>query len=288
MTRRLLAAAWVGLGVAVVPQTTDAQSWRTLTASRQVHGESRLEVDIEFASGTLRIQPGARESLFRVDAKYDEDRFESSTSFDPRTARLSITVQPDELDGDLDLDDDSPQYLDLALSPAVPVSLDLKFGAAKSAIELGGLAVDRVAVKTGASETAIGFERPNRIACEELSVAVGAAEFTVYGIGNSRCRHVKLAGGAGDVTLDFTGAWPVGFQAEAEIIMGFGGLTLRIPENVGVELTMNRLFASFEHDGFEKRGSHWVSANFDDAQAVLRLQVRAILGDVSVDWVERR
>jgi len=288
MNARLLAAACAALGVAVLPQTIHAQSWRTLTTSRQVRGESLLEVEVEFASGTLRIQPGARESLFRIDAKYDEDNFVSSTSFDQRNARLSITIKPDELDGDINLDDDSPQYLDLALSPAVPVSLDLKFGAAKSAIELGGLAVHRVEVKTGASETTIGFERPNQIACEELSVAVGAAEFTMYGIGNSRCRHVKLAGGAGDVTLDFTGAWPAGFQAEAEVIMGFGGLTLRIPENVGVELTMNRLFASFENEGFEKRGSHWVSANFDDAQAILRLQVRAILGDVSVDWVERR
>jgi len=288
MSARLLAAACIVCGCATLPQTLDAQSWRTLTTSRQVRGEALLEVEVEFASGTLRLQPGARGSLFRIDAKYDEETFESSTSYDPQGSHLSVKITPDDFDGDIDLDDDSPQFLDLALSPEVPVALDLKFGVAKSVIELGGLAVRRVEVKTGASETSIGFERPNRVACEELSVAVGAAKLTVYGIGNSRCEHVKLAGGAGDVTLDFTGTWPAGFQPEAEVMMGFGSLTLRIPENVGVELTMSRLFASFEDEGFEKRGSRWVSANYDDARATLKLQVRAILGDVSVDWVAGR
>jgi hypothetical protein len=288
MSQRFLTAACVALALAAHPQTTHAQSWRTLTTSRQVRGEAHLEIEVEFASGTLRIGPGSRESLFRLDAKYDADHFESNTSFDPRESRLSVTIKPDEFDGDIDLDDDSPQYLDLALSPAVPVALDLKFGAARSTIELGGLAVLRAEVKTGASETSIGFGSPNHVRCEEMSIAVGAAELTVYGIGNSRCEHVKLAGGAGDITLDFTGAWLSGFQTDAEVTMGFGGLTLRIPENVGVELTMNRLFASFEDEGFEKRGSHWVSANYDDAQAILSLKVRAILGDVSVDWVESR
>jgi hypothetical protein len=266
----------------------DAQSWRTFTTSRQVRGESQLDVEIEFVSGTLRIHPGVRGSLFRIDAKYNEEMFESSTSYDPRGSRLSVKITPDDFDGAIDLDDDSPQYLDLALSPAVPVALDLKFGATKSEIELGGLAVHRAEVKTGASETSIGFERPNRVPCSELSIAVGAAELTVHGIGNSRCEHVKLTGGAGDVTLDFTGSWPMGSRTEADVTMGFGSLTLRIPQNVGVELTMSRLFASFEDEGFEKRGSHWVSANYDDAHATLRLHVRAILGDVSVDWVVGR
>lgn len=279
----------MALVLAASTDSADAQVWRTLSTSRQVRGESQLDVEVEFTSGTLRLFPGVRERLYRVEARYDEEIFESSTSYDPRDSHLEIKVTPRDHDGvDLDLDDDSPQFLDLALTPAIPLSLDLKFGAARSQIELGGLAVHRAVVKTGASSGRIGFDSPNRITCEELEVAVGAAELTVYGLGHARCEQVKLAGGAGDVTLDFTGSWPGGFLTEAEIIMGLGGLRLRIPENVGVQLSMNRLFASFEKQGFEKRGSHWVSENYDDATAILELRVRAFLGDIAVDWVPAR
>ncbi len=286
------AVLWVGAYVALVlaasPDLADAQVWRTISGSRQVRGESRLDVEIEFASGTLRLHPGVRETLFRVEARYDEQTFESSTSYDPRDAHLAVKVTPGDHGRNLDLDDDSPQYLDLALSPAVPLSLDFKFGVARSEIELGGLAVHRAVVKTGASSGRIGFDTPNRITCEEFEVAVGAAELTVYGLGHARCEQVKVAGGAGDVTLDFTGSWLAGALTEADITMGFGSLTLRIPEDVGVELTMNRLFASVEKQGFVKHGSRWVSENFDDATATLELRLRAFLGDIAVDWVSAR
>ncbi|MGD8727520.1 MAG: LiaF-related protein [Gemmatimonadales bacterium] len=280
-------AVCIGIALAVTPQFANGQSWQTLSTSRQVRGESQLLVEVEFASGTLRLRPGRSESLFRIATRYDEDWFDFATDYDPRAASLRVKLAPEDLD-DIELDDDSPQYLDLELSPTVPVSLDLKFGAAKSTIDLGGLALHRADIKTGASEAHIGFERSNRVRCEELSVAVGAAELIVTGIGNARCQRVKLAGGAGDVTLDFTGDWDPGTHTEAEVTMGFGGLTLRIPEDVGVELTMNRLFASVETTGFEKRGSHLVSTNYDDARATVKLHVRAILGDVSVDWLAAR
>jgi hypothetical protein len=286
MNRRLLAPAIViGLGLAVGASTAVAQSWREITSSRVVRGEAHLDVAVEFASGTFRLHPGSQNQLYRIDAMYDEDSFESTTRFDAGATQLQIGITPRDLREGPKIDDESPQYLDVALSTAVPLSLDLKFGAAQSAIELGGLSIRRVNIKTGATSSSIGFDRANQIACEALEIAVGAAELVAEGLGYARCQTIKLAGGAGEVTLDFTGRWDDTFVTSAEIMMGLGVLNLRIPEDVGVELRMSRLFASFDRERFEKRGANWVSTNYDQARATLQLHIRAVLGEVNVEWI---
>ncbi len=286
MNRRVLVTVVVaGLGLAITSSTALAQSWREITSSRLVRGEAQLDIEVEFASGTFRLHPGSRNQLYRIDALYDEESFESTTRFDPKAADLHIGITPHDLRDGVELDDESPQYLDVALSPAVALSLDLKFGVAQSVIALGGLSVHQLHVKTGASNSSIGFDQANRVVCEKLEIAVGAAELVAEGLGYARCRTFKLAGGAGEVTLDFTGRWDDAFVTTAEITMGLGVLNLRIPEDVGVELRMSRLFASFDSERFEKRGSNWVSTNFDQARATLKLHIRAVLGEINVDWV---
>jgi len=73
----------------------------------------------------------------------------------------------------------------------------------------------------------------------------------------------------------------------AKINLGLGGLSLRFPEDLGVSITLNRFLASFDRTGFEKRGSTYVSAGFDDARTRLTIDLRAIVGDVGVEWVGR-
>ncbi len=274
-----------GIALCLSSQAALAQSWRNVSTSRQLREEERLTVEVEFASGTFHLGPGTTASLYRIRATYDEDRFESETTYDQRSSHIFAKVTPHDGHGDLDMDADSPQLLDIALSPAVPITLDLKIGAATSSIELGGLAVRRASFKTGASESRIAFGSPNRVACEEFEIAMGAAELTVSGLGSARCERLKVAGGAGDLTLDFTGTWEPGTALDSDVTMGFGSLTLRVPEDIAVELTMSRLFASVEREGFIKRGDRWLSPNRDGAVATLRLHIRAILGDVAFDWV---
>ncbi|HEV2129484.1 MAG TPA: hypothetical protein VGR27_00185 [Longimicrobiaceae bacterium] len=47
---QLLAAAGLSLAAPV-----EAQSWRTLTSTRQLQGEKELDVQVSYAAGTLEI-----------------------------------------------------------------------------------------------------------------------------------------------------------------------------------------------------------------------------------------
>ncbi len=271
--------------VAILPTSISAQSWRTATSTRQVRGEERVDVSVQFTAGTFRLHPGNPASLYRTDVRYDQDRFAAETRYDATRGQLVVKLTPGEHLRDVRHEGDSPQYLDLALSPVVPADLTLEFGIANADLELGGLSLRQLALKTGASESIVRFSEVNRIECRQLDIAVGAAELAVEGLGNSRCREISVAGGAGSLVVDFTGAWIEGPASEAEIMVGLGSLTLRLPEDLGVEVRMTRFLASFAKEGFERRGSRYVSPNYDQARAHVRMHIKAALGDINVEWV---
>lgn len=280
--------AALALALAVVPATGTAQTWRSATATRQVRGEERLDVKVHFAAGTFRLRPGGPGSLYRTDVRYDQDRFAAETRYDPARGHLTVSVTPADKLRDFQFESDSPQYLDLALSPVVPTDLALEFGIAKADLELGDLSLRQISLKTGASDNVVRFSGVNRVECRQMEIAVGAAELVVEGLGNARCREISLAGGAGSIVLDFTGAWTDAFRSNAEVVVGLGSLTLRLPEDLGVEVRMTRFLASFAKEGFERRGSHYVSPNYDRARAHVQLHVKAALGDIDVEWVPTR
>lgn len=262
-----------------------AQDWRSISASRQVRGETLLAVEIDFASGTVSLSPGRRETLYQADVEYDEEFFNARHEYDAERGRLHVGVTPDEIRGGIELDEDAPQFIDLRLTTAVPVDLDLEFGAARAELELGGLHLLRAAIKTGASRSRIAFDTPNPQPCERFEVIVGGAEFLMEGLGNARCERVSLTGGAGEMVADFTGAWPEGTHTYARIRLGVGSLTLRLPENVGVMVDVTRIFASFDDAGFERRGSRYVSPNYDRAAATLEIDIDTALSSIAVEWV---
>lgn len=277
--------AVVGLGLCIAAGGAEAQTWRSGTASRQVHGEQRLQVQVELAAGTFRLGAGSPETLYRSNVRYDADLFGSKTTFDATRSRLDIDLKPNGEDGDFDLGDRPEQHLDLRLSPAVPTVLDLRFGAATADLDLGGLAVESATLQTGASQSVIAFSVPNRITCHRFELEVGAAEIDVTGLGNSRCEHLAVTGGVGEVRLDFTGSWQEPSVTDVEVTIGLGTLTLRFPEGLGVAIDVDRFLASFEDRGFVRRGSRYVSAGFDGAGAKLEIHLKAVFGDVNVEWI---
>lgn len=280
MSGRAVAAALLSVGLAL-PQPAAAQSYRTLTLARQLQGEDDLRVEVEFAAGRLALAPGNASALYRARVVYDEDRVTPVTSYDARSRRLHIEVGKGRLaDGEW-----KGHELDLALSPAVPIRLDVAFGAAQAALDLGGLAVTRAAFRTGASETTVDFSQPNRATCERLEIKAGAAKLDVRGLGNSRCRRIEVAGGVGQLTLDFTGEWNADAPMRASVKLGLGDLTLRLPAEVGVSVDLTRLLVGFERPGLTKRGSRYYSENYDSASARLYLDIDAAFGDIKVEWV---
>jgi hypothetical protein len=261
-----------------------AQTWRTLTSARQRHGETQLTVSVNYAVGEFRLAAGTAGTLYRMDLRYDEDRFTPLREYDAQAARLLLGVRG--RGNHVDLADrkrgEPVPSLDLQLAPDIPLALELDLGAVRSQVDLGGLALRSVRYRTGASETTLRFSRPNPEPCSALTLEAGAAAFHAWALGNANCRSVRFEGGVGDVTLDFSGTWQDTMRADLNVAIGT--LTLMLPRDAGVAIRLSRFLASFDRSGFEKRGDTYYTAGYESARRRLVLDVTAAFGGVNVVW----
>jgi hypothetical protein len=129
---------------------------------------------------------------------------------------------------------------------------------------------------------AVSFSKPNPGTCRSASISSGAGEVTVEQAGNSGCPRWEVHGGVGSMTLDLGGAWPA--DAQLQLNMAVGGVTLQAPSGLGLRVTMNGFLAGFDAKGFTKSGRTYTSAGYEKAARKLEVQVSSALGGVSVVW----
>ena len=256
---------------------------RPFSTFRQLHGETRLNARLEYGSGNLRLQPGEPRELYRMSLSYDEDRFLPVSDFDSPagTVRLGLKARGE---GGVRVVSGSQlrQAALVSLSPRVELTLDLSLGAVDADLELGGLRLSELDVKTGASQTTVRFSRPNTMRCRSATFSAGAAEVSIIGLGNSRCEEIVFEGGVGKVLLDFSGA--ATSNARAAVKMAVGGITLRLSRATGVRITMDKFLSSFGAAGLVRRDGAFVSPNYDKASRKLDIELMTAMGGIDVEW----
>jgi hypothetical protein len=257
-----------------------AQSWRDYSASRLKADDSELEVKVEYGAGELEILAAQDANvLYRMDLRYDEDRFEPVAEFEP--GRLELGVE--SVRRNIDIRGKSEGSMTLVLGRDVPMDLDLEFGAVKADIDLGGLALTRLSLETGASQSRVAVSEPNPERLARASMSVGAADFRAIGLGNLNAERIELDAGVGDVVLDFSGQWAR--DAEVSVDMGLGALELRFPRGLGVHLRKDGFLASLDSEGLIKRGDDYYSPDWDRASHRVTVEIDAAFGSIDVVWV---
>ncbi|MBI4503446.1 MAG: hypothetical protein HY700_20090 [Gemmatimonadetes bacterium] len=262
----------------------DAQSFRTLSTTRQRRGEKTLTVNVEFAAGKFRMLREAGGALYRSRITYNEARFRPVADYDDGDLSLGLKTLSAKSNMSRRSHEYERQTMDFSISPEVPARLNLQFVAGEAELELGGLNLTRAEIKTGASQSRVSFSVPTVGVCESLSFQVGAAEFRGEQLGNARCRNFELLGGIGDLTLDFTGDWGPLTAVNGDIKVGMGTLRLELPRDVGVQIDVSRVLSSFDQSGFVKRGNGYYSSNWQSAKNRLHLDLTTALGSIEVGW----
>jgi hypothetical protein len=261
-----------------LPASAAAQDWRTVTYLRQTAGEDRLRVEVEYGAGHFQVEPAGPETLYRANLRYDAEVFRPVSSY--RSGQLRLGVDGGNIRGR----NLKSGHLQLRLGPTVPLDLILKFGATEANIELGGLRIHSARISTGASKTDLRISQANPDVCRFIELEVGAAQFSATGLANLHAERLKLSGGVGEVVLDFTGDWRT--DMTADINMGLGALTLRVPRGVGVRVHKEGLFAGFDSQGLVKRGDAYFSEDWEGAERKLNVNLDAALGSIRMAWVD--
>ena len=264
------------------PANLDAQRWKTLTAARQVTNEENLRVKVQYGAGVLTVRRGDDGELYNALFHFDENWAIPRTEY--AGGRLEVGLSASET-GNSDFSDwPDEASLELELAPGVPMDLDLDFGAGRAELDLTGLAVRKLVVNTGASESVIRVDEVNRERMESARINVGAADLRVLGVGNMNAERVTVKSGLGSVVLRLDGEWPDDGYLVVE--MGLGALELQVPRSLGVRLRrLGSLLASIETDGLEKRGKVYQSVNWESAERKIEIEITAVLGSVDLEWI---
>ena len=279
MSRIRGATLVAAVAMASLAQPGGAQSWRTVTTSRQAAGEDELRVQVTYGAGEFKVRTAEAGLLYRMQLRYDEDVFEPRSEYE--RGRLHLGVE--SLGRSIKLGKRSGGEMDLQLGPGVPMDLDMEFGAVRADLDLLGLSLTNLELRTGASESVVDVSRPNPVAMNRASFEVGAADFTARRLGNLNARRITVDAGIGEVTLWFNGSWQQ--DARVNVKMGLGALELRFPEGLGVKLTKDSFLTSLDSEGLVKRGDAYYSLDWEQAERKVTIDLDAAFGSVKVIWV---
>jgi hypothetical protein len=275
-----LALIWALVSVMGSPQRSAAQSWRNVTMSRQLSGESDLQVRIRYGAGRLSIRPSETGALYRMELRYDEDTFEPVAEYEENRLELGVKSVRNHIDWPKNRDSGE---MNLTLARNVPMDLDLEFGAVRADVDLGGLQMTRLDLSTGASESRVDISEPNRFRMSSAGFEVGAADFHVRNLGNLNAEIITVDAGVGNVVLDFRGQWQG--DADVSVDLGLGALELRFPEGLGVKVIKNTFLTSLDSEGLIKRGDSFYSLDWEEAEYQVTVTVDAAFGSIDVVWI---
>src|SRR5687767_8209494 len=181
MLRMFKTIVLIAIAASLAPATAGAQDWRTISSEKQFLNENALRVNVEYGAGKLSIEPGTDRSLYKATLRYDANVFRPRNRY--AEGMLNIGIEGGNIRGR----NMKSGRLDLVLGTAVPIDLDLKFGAVEADLELGGLRIRSASFQTGASDTRINVSKANRENCSSATFEVGAAQFKATGLGNLNC-----------------------------------------------------------------------------------------------------
>lgn len=264
-------------GALAAGEARGQETWRTVTLSRQPSGESALSVDVRYGAGEIRLRSTDQGPLYRMHLRYDEEAFTPLAEYEP--GRLRVGVEGLSRSGNLRREITGGE-LDLELSRGVPLDLRLDLGAVRAELDLGGLSLSGLQLRTGASETRLDVSSSNPTPLPLARLDVGAAEFTARSLGNLGASEIAVSAGVGKVRLELTGDWQR--DARVQVQMGLGSLELVVPSGLGVRLDRRTFLTSIDAQGLEKRGDTWYSAAWDDAEHRVIVDVNAAFGSIRV------
>ena len=278
-------AGWLLVACCAPLLTASAQDdpqWRSLDVSRQLRDSAPQRIKVQYGAGRVDVRGTDAPLLYGMHLRYDELRAVPLHRYDAEQHSAVLGLESRSSTARVASGGRTQSgELRLQLPRTVPLDLDLEFGGAEATLELGGLSLQSVRLECGATDATLNFTAPNRAHMRELVVDVGAASFTALRLGNANADNIRVRGGMGAVDLDFSGSW----QRDLSVVtrVGIGKTTLRVPEDVGVRLEIQRVAAGFDHEGMVKRGDAWYSRNWDTARRKLRIRAETVFGALELE-----
>lgn len=202
------------------------------------------EVTLNFGAGEMFLSPGAENALISGEVSYNVEDLKPDISIDNEV--IKIRTGSPEIEGIPWINDSVENTWDLDFSTH-PVDLTIKAGAYVGDFEFGDLSLVNLHIGDGASEVELNFSESNLVEMGTFRYETGASNIKLSNLSNANFDTMIFESGAGSYDLDFSGS--LKRDADVFIESGLSTLTIRVPENINVELRIEGALANISTRG---------------------------------------
>jgi hypothetical protein len=214
-----------------------------------------VDLTLTFGAGELILRPGAETALVSGTATYNVTDLKPKIKVDKQQVRLET--------GNLNIkgfpkinSNDIKNKWDLKLGDQ-PMQLKINAGAYHGDMELGGLALKSLEVNDGAADVRLKFSEPNKTEMETLRYISGASSVKLSGLANANFTSMIFRCGAGDYSLDFSGA--LLRDAVVTVESGFSQLIIIVPEGTSAKVIIKGGLTNVDlSGGWKKSGGAYI------------------------------
>jgi hypothetical protein len=253
--------------------------------------EQEVVMRIESLFGNLFISRGDPAKILSADIRFDgNNKAKTNIRYDVRNSIGYLDIDLNKGDKSQSGDEENIQLSDietgrwyLRLTDAIPIRLNAELACGKGEFDITGLQMKDFKLSTGASSVILRCNEANRSEIENLRIESGVGRLVAEGLGNTNFRRLKFSGGVGSYDLDFSGKLRT--DAEVDIDVGLGAITITIPDNIGAKVICDESWISKIHlDAafVEHEDNTYYTDNYSSAAGRLKVSVQAGLGSVRI------
>jgi hypothetical protein len=254
---------------------------------QQLGKEKSLSADVRMDIGSLEISGDKdRSSLYSLDLYYDKGSYQPEVKYDSALGSTEGNLRI-RLEGTHKMGlraDQKNNKLSLIVNDAIPLDLKVNTGVGDSRLNLSGMTIARLDLHSGVGGARMSAYEPNPAECQSIRIKSGVGGTEAIGLGNLNFRDLEFEGGVGGADLDFTGQWKQ--DADVRVQVGVGGVTVKMPRDIGVRVEAEKHFLSGLHlEGFSQRNSYYYSDNYDTAKIRITIRVTTGVGGFQITWM---
>ncbi len=206
----------------------------------QNHKYHSITLNYSSSSGVCYLAQGDEQDVLSVFSTRDIDDFNHSFDHQESLNNLIIDLSLDEKNNETFSQSISNKVFakskpedniwKVILTEDIPYNLNLSYGIGAAFIDLAGLSVSNLKVKTGSADVNIGYltSMPNSITMDAMDIKVDLGNVNVRQIYLSNVRKISAEVGFGNMLLDL--AEPMDESCYVQASVGAGTLEILIPK----------------------------------------------------------
>lgn len=143
----------------------------------------------------------------------------------------------------------------LTLGPS-PLALSVETGAGSAELELGGLALKSLQVRSEAGPIHAGWNAPNALTADTLDIETGAGAIVLTDVARFGASKLRVHAGVGAIDIS------LGNKVDRDIVIDVeasaGSVTVKVPASVTARATVQRGVGGVTSEGWKSEGSGYV------------------------------